>query len=371
LTEYRTSPSRSHCHGRGPFGCHKNRSRIPAWLEGRRLFTAAARRLSTGNTSMIRSMGQGAGWISRARGSPVPSPHQGSSMTNSIRMRALPLAIAALLVMAPLAAQNVTTSGVNGRVLDAQGQPVAGATVTILHEPSGTAKTVTTDTDGRYAAQGLRVGGPFEISVSKAGIATAEQDNVYLQLGQPSSINLSMGASAQNAKNLAGVTVSASSLAQTFSSENKGLSTNISQRQLQATPQGNRSIDDVARLDPRITVLDQGVGAISANGMNNRYNNISVDGVTQGDPFGLNANGLPYQKAPISPETIAEYNISTANFDVISDTVGADINAVTKSGTNQFHGSIYYAYRNARKLVGDAGWLPSSDHGYNYHGYGK
>src|SRR6185437_2242943 len=135
-------------------------------------------------------------------------------MTNSIRMRALPLAIAALLVMAPLAAQNVTTSGVNGRVLDAQGQPVAGATVT-------------TDTDGRYAAQGLRVGGPFEISVSKAGIATAEQDNVYLQLGQPSSINLSMGASAQNAKNLAGVTVSASSLAQTFSSENKGLSTNI------------------------------------------------------------------------------------------------------------------------------------------------
>src|SRR6185312_15695780 len=160
--------------------------------------------------------------------------------------------IAELLAAAPLAAQNVTTSGVNGRVLDAKGQPVAGATVTILHEPSGTSKTVTTDTDGRYAAQGLRVGGPFEISVSKAGIATAEQDNVYLQLGQPSSINLNMGASAQNAKNLAGVTVSASSLAQTFSSENKGLSTNISQRQLQATPQGNRSIDDVARLDPRI-----------------------------------------------------------------------------------------------------------------------
>jgi outer membrane receptor protein involved in Fe transport len=292
-------------------------------------------------------------------------------MTYSIRMRALPVAITALLAMAPLAAQNITTSGVSGRVLDAQGQPVAGATVTILHEPSGTTKAVTTDADGRYAAQGLRVGGPFDISASKAGMAAVEQGNVYLQLGQPSSINLSMGTSAQNAKELASVTVSASALAQTFTSDNKGLSTNISQRQLQATPQGNRSIDDVARLDPRITVLDQGVGSISANGMNNRYNNISVDGVTQGDPFGLNANGLPYQKAPISPETIAEYNISTANFDVISDTVGADVNAVTKSGTNQFHGSVYYAYRNARKLVGDAGWLPSSDHGYTYHGYGK
>ena len=261
-------------------------------------------------------------------------------MKNVIRSRALPLAIAALLATGPVLAQNVTTSGVSGRVLDTTGHPVANAIVTIVHQPSGTTKSVTTDVDGRYAAQGLRVGGPFEITASKDGVAAAEQDNVYLQLGQPSSINLSMGASAAQASNLGAVTVSASSLAQTFSSENKGLSTNISQQQLKATPQGNRSIDDVARLDPRITVLDQGVGSISANGMNNRYNNIAVDGVTQGDPFGLNANGLPYQKAAISPETIAEYNISTANYDVSSDTVGADVNAVTKSGTNQFHGSV-------------------------------
>ncbi|MFA6229810.1 MAG: carboxypeptidase regulatory-like domain-containing protein [Rhodanobacter sp.] len=292
-------------------------------------------------------------------------------MKNAIRSRVLPLAIAALLATGTVAAQNVTTSGVSGRVLDATGQPVANATVTIVHEPSGTTKSVTTDADGRYAAQGLRVGGPFEISARKDGVAGAEQDNVFLQLGQPSSINLSMGASAARASNLGAVTVNASALAQTFSSDNKGLSTNISQEQLQATPQGNRSIDDVARLDPRITVLDQGVGSISANGMNNRYNNISVDGVSQGDPFGLNANGLPYQKAAISPETIAEYNISTANFDTSSDTVGADVNAVTKSGTNQFHGSLYYAYRNANHLVGDAGWLPSSNPGYKYNGYDK
>ena len=216
-------------------------------------------------------------------------------MKSMIRVRVLPFAIASLLAMAPVAAQNITTSGANGRVLDAHGQPVAGAIVTIVHEPSGTTKTVTTDADGRYAAQGLRVGGPFAITASKGGLAGAEQDNVYLQLGQPSSINLTMGAAAAEASTLGAVTVSASTLAQTFSTENKGLSTNISQRQLQATPQGNRSIDDVARLDPRITVTDQGTGAISAAGMNNRFNNIAVDGVTQGDPFGLNANGLPYQ----------------------------------------------------------------------------
>ena len=292
-------------------------------------------------------------------------------MTATSRVRALSFTIAMLLATSPVAAQNITTSGAFGRVLDANGKPVAGATVTIVHVPSGTTKSVTTDADGRYVAQGLRSGGPFTIEAAKAGLSGVEQDNVYLQLGQPSAINLTMGAGAAAARTLSAVTVSVSALSQTFNSENKGLSTTISQRQLQATPQGNRSIDDVVRLDPRITVTDQGTGAISAAGMNNRYNNISVDGVTQGDPFGLNANGLPYQKSPISPETIAEYNISTANYDVSSDVVGADVNAVTKSGTNAFHGSVYYVYRNANHMVGDAGWLPSSNPGYHYKGYQK
>ncbi len=293
-------------------------------------------------------------------------------MSNCFRAKSLPFAIAALLAVAPVFAQNITSSAMTGRVLDAKGMPVVGATVQIVHLPTGTTKIVTTDADGRYSAQGLRVGGPFDVTASKAGLSQAEQDKVYLDLGQTSAINLQMGESAAvNAKNLAAVTVSASALAQTFSPDNKGLSTNISQRQLETTPQGNRSIDDIARLDPRVNVTDQGDGSISANGLPNRYNNISVDGISQGDPFGLNANGLPYQGSPISVDTIAGYNISTANFDVASDTVGADINAVTKSGSNQFHGSVYYAYRNASKLVGDAGWLDSSNPGYQYTGYKK
>jgi hypothetical protein len=292
-------------------------------------------------------------------------------MNSRIRAKVLPFAIASLLAATPAMAQNITTSAVSGRVVDANGQPVTSATVQIVHKPSGTTKVVTTDVDGRYTAQGLRVGGPFDITVSKTGLNEGEQDNVFLQLGQTSAINLTMAPNVAEAKDLKGVTVTASALAQTFTSDNKGLSTNISQRQLQATPQGNRSIDDVVRLDPRVTVTDQGTGAISAAGMNNRYNNIAVDGVTQGDPFGLNANGLPYQKSPISPETIAEYNISTANYDTASDTVGADVNAVTKSGTNQYHGSLYYSYRNANHLVGHAGWLPSSNPGYDYNGYDK
>ncbi|MCW8808821.1 MAG: carboxypeptidase regulatory-like domain-containing protein [Rhodanobacter sp.] len=290
-------------------------------------------------------------------------------MKDSLRSKVLPLAIAALLSAAPVVAQNITSSAVDGRVVDASGQPLAGVTVQIVHMPSGTTKTVTTDAEGRYNAQGLRVGGPFDIKASKPGLQPSEQDDVYLQLGQISSINLKMNGGGVQAKNLGAVTVTASSLAQTFSADNKGLSTNVSRAQLEATPQGNRAIDDIARLDPRITVTDQGDGSMSAMGLPNRYNNISVDGVSIGDPFGLNANGMPNQSTPISSDTIAEYNISTANFDVSSDVVGADINAVTKSGTNQFHGSAYYTYRNANSLVGNAGWLPSSNPGYSYNGY--
>lgn len=282
-------------------------------------------------------------------------------MNNRIHAKLLPFAIASLLAASVPALAQDTSSSISGRVLDANGQPVAGATVQIVHEPSGTTKITTTDADGRYSAQGLRVGGPFDVTASKAGLTQAEQDKVYLQLSQSTAVNLTMGAIA--AKNLEGITVSANALAQTFTPDNKGLSTNVSQRELQAAPTPGRSIQDIARLDPRIVITDRGDGSMSAMGQNSRYNNISVDGVSVGDPFGLNSNGMPYIGSPVSTDTIEEYNISTANYDVTSDTVGANINAVTKSGTNEFHGSVYYAYRNADKLVGNAGWL-DKDRGY-------
>ena len=291
-------------------------------------------------------------------------------MNNQTRTKILPLAIASLLAASAPAMAQVTSSALSGRVLDSSGQPVAGATVQIVHEPSGTTKITTTDAAGRYSAQGMRVGGPFDVTASKAGLNQGEQDQVYLQLGQESTVNLTMTAGqAQEVQNLSGVTVSASALAQTFTSDNKGLSTNVSHRELQATPTPSRSIADIARLDPRIVITDRGEGAISSMGQNNRYNQISVDGVGVGDPYGLNSNGMPYIGSPISLDSIEEYNISTANYDVASDTVGASINAVTRSGTNDFHGSVYYAYRNADKLVGDAGWLDKDDPSYHYHGY--
>lgn len=285
-------------------------------------------------------------------------------MNSRIRAKLLPLAIASLIA-APAFAQD-TSSAISGRVIDAAGKPVANATVRVVHEPSGTTKVVTTDADGRYAAQGLRVGGPFDVTAtSSAGQTVAEQHDVYLQLAQTSAINLAAAeaTSATSAQALEGVTVSASSLSQTFSSENTGISTNVSRREIEAQPTPGRSIQNIVRMDPRIVISDRDRGEISAVGQNSRYNNITVDSVSANDPFGLNANGLPTLGTPISQDTIEEYNISTANYDVATRRgVGAIVNAVTKSGTNEFHGSTYYAFQNRDKLIADY-------NGQEYGGY--
>lgn len=273
-------------------------------------------------------------------------------MNKRIRIALLPLAITTLLAVSPVMAQD-TAAAISGRVLDASGQPVSGATVQIVHVPSGTTKVVTTDANGRYAAQGMRVGGPFDVTVSKEGMNQAEKDGVYLQLARDSNVDLVMQPGTDVVQELGSTTVTAGALGQTFSPENRGFATNVSRRELDATPMPDRSIQNVARLDPRIVVTDRDRGAISAVGQNNRYNAITVDSVNSGDPFGLNDNGLPTLSTPISVDTIEEYNISTANYNVNTRRgVGANINAVTKSGTNEFHGSAYYSFQNANRMIG-------------------
>ena len=219
--------------------------------------------------------------------------------------------------------------------------------------PSGTSRTVVTDAEGRYTAQGLRVGGPFDVKASGDNGANAEQDDVYLQARRRNDAEPHRHAPS-NATELAGVTVTAAAPGATFQADNKGLSSNVSQRELKVIPNPNRSIQDIARTDPHIMLTNVGRGEISALGQNSRYNNITIDGVPTNDSFGLEANGLPALNQPLSFDAIEEYNISTMNFDVTNKrSVGANVNIVTKSGTNDFHGDVYYAYTNANDLTGD------------------
>ena len=281
--------------------------------------------------------------------------------SSNLRLSKLSLGLLAALAVAPVFAQS-TSSGIAGRITTANGQPVAGAEVTITHVESGTVSRTTTDANGRYASNGLRVGGPYTV-VIKGAAGTDTESNIFLPLNQVTTVNAQLGAQAAS-NQLGSVTVTGSRNIQTFNSDNKGLGTNIGGRQLAIAPQGSRSMDDVARLDPRITVSDQATGAITVAGVNNRFNTISVDGLSQGDPFGLNANGMPYTNSPISTDTIAAYDIKVSDYDVAQDTVGATVNAVTKSGGNNFHGSVYYAYKNAGNMV-------ASKNGQKYTGFGK
>lgn len=269
----------------------------------------------------------------------------GDSMTNKrLTRKILPVVFATLFAMAGAYAQE-TTSGLSGRMLDDKGNPVVGAKVHIVHVPSGTTSLATTDASGRYQAQGLRVGGPYHVDAEAPGMKS-EADNIFLNLAETSTVNL---AAVSTAKELEGISVTANAATlAVFNSDNKGLQTNITPQQIVATPNSDGSFQNIARLDPRVSITDRDAQAISANGKNFRYNCITVDQVNAGDPFGLESNGLASVGSPISPEVIQSWQVSTSNFDVSTrGCVGANVNAVTKSGGNDFHGSVYYKYRTA------------------------
>jgi hypothetical protein len=271
-------------------------------------------------------------------------------MNNRFRVKILSGVIASALAMSAMVYAQDTTSGVTGRVVDAKGAPVAGAKVKIVHVPSGTTSNATTDASGRFIAQGLRVGGPYHIEAQGTGIKEIDADNVFLNLAETATVNLSETSAAAETR-LEGVTVTANAAQlAVFNADNKGLATNISRTQLEAATNADASFQNIARLDPRISITDRDAGAISANGKNFRYNCITVDQVNAGDPFGLESNGLASVGSPVSQSVIESYQLSTTNFDVSTrGCVGANVNAVTKSGTNDFHGEVYYKYRTANE----------------------
>lgn len=262
---------------------------------------------------------------------------------NRVRLSKLSLALVAALAAAPAFAQS-TSAGVGGQVVGTGGQPVAGAEVTITHVESGTVSRVTTDANGRYTARGLRVGGPYTITMNKAGEGSKTENNVYLALNQTSTVDgaLTSGGAIDT------VTVVGTSVESVFSATKMGSGTSVGQQTIDALPSINGNIQDYMRLDPRVAFTDRASGSISAGGQNPRFNKITIDGVSASDTFGIEGNNLPTQRQPVSMEAIEALDINLSNYDVtIAGAAGANINAVTKSGTNEFHGSVYGSYRDS------------------------
>ena len=257
---------------------------------------------------------------------------------NRARLSKLSLAMIAVLAAAPAFAQS-TSAGVNGQVVDASGAPVAGVEVTISHDASGTINRVTTDANGRYSARGLRVGGPYTITATKAGSGTDSEGNVYLDIGNANTVNANLLNDVTTVDSVVAYGTAGSSV---FSATKMGSGTSVDQQTIQALPSINGNIQDYMRLDPRVAFTDRASGNISAGGQNPRFNAISIDGVSASDTFGLEGNNMPVKRQPVSIEAIEALDINLSNYDVtIAGAAGANINAVTKSGTNEFHGSLY------------------------------
>jgi len=249
------------------------------------------------------------------------------------------ISVAVAAVGAPALAQN-TTSIIAGQVNGADGKAVANASVTVLHVESGSVSRAISDAQGRYRVTGVRVGGPFTVTVAKDG-TTSVQNEVFTKLAEVLDLDLTISAAT-----LAPVTVSQSAMNTVFDNERMGATTNISNQELNAYPSIRRNLYDYARLDPRVSQTDKGNGEISAGGQNSKYNIATIDGVSISDTFGLESNNFPTLKQPIPIDAIQSVQVNVANFDVTQKGyTGANINAVTKSGTNEIKGSTYFVYR--------------------------
>jgi outer membrane receptor protein involved in Fe transport len=281
---------------------------------------------------------------------------------NRARLSKLSLGLIVALAAAPAFAQS-TSAGVGGQVTGAGGQPVTGAEVTIVHTESGTVSRATTDASGRYNARGLRVGGPYTITITKAGEGTKTEENVYLSLSQISTVNAALDNDMTTLGTVVATAIGGGS--EVFSATKMGTGTNVNRDVIEALPSVGGNIQDYIRLDPRVAQVNKADGQISVGGQNPRYNAIRVDGVSVSDTFGLEDNNLPTRRQPVAMDALEAINVDISNYDVtIAGATGAVIDAVTKSGTNEFSGSVYGAYR-------DGDWFGKDPEGFEFDGFEK
>ena len=259
--------------------------------------------------------------------------------------KCLVAAFAAMLVAVSAFAQ-ITTSSLGGHVTDATGEPVIGAAVVATHEPSGTVYGVTTNTDGRYAINGMRSGGPYKVEISCLGYQTVINTDITLQLGEPYALNSILN----DDKEMLSEAMVVAQAASRFAADKTGAATNISTQQMELLPNISRSLEDVSKLSP------YGGNGMNFAGSDGRSSNFTVDGANFNNNFGLN-EGLPGGGNPISIDAIEEMQVVIAPYDVRqTNFIGGGMNAITKSGTNQFKGTAY-AYHKNEWMRGNTNYL--------------
>ena len=235
----------------------------------------------------------------------------------------------------------ITTSSISGTVKDAStGEGLVGATIIATHQPTGTRYNVLSRSGGEYAISNMRVGGPYLIQISFVGYDLEKADEVYLKLAENFIVNSSLAKSIGTLEN---VIVSTGRRNPILNSSRTGAVTNIGVRQIQQTPSISRSINDLTRATPQSNNNAFGGG-------NYRQSNFTVDGGEFNNSFGIGTSNLPAGGSPISLDALDEISVNITPFDVRqSGFIGSAINAVTRSGTNKFSGSVYQYFRNEKQ----------------------
>lgn len=248
-----------------------------------------------------------------------------------------------------------TTSGIKGIVKSSNSELLPGATVLAIHTPSGTKYSALSNADGRFNMLNMRIGGPYKIVVSFVGYKNQEFNDVYLELGKAFGLDIVMQDESQKLEEVKVV----GAKNKVFQSGRTGAETTVGRRELAVLPTISRSAEDFTRLEPSAS-------GGSFGGRNDQYNNYSLNGAVFNNPFGLDAAtpGGQTGSQPISLDAIDQIQVATAPYDVtLSGFTGASVNAVTKSGTNEFHGTAYTFYRNqdltGNKVHGEKIFVPS------------
>ena len=263
-------------------------------------------------------------------------------------------AVAALVMPAAAMAQE-TTSTIRGTVT-ASGAPVANAQVQVLNTSTGATSTLTTDSNGTFNAGGLRTGGPYSVTVTAAGYPAATVTDINTVVAQEYDLPIELTATGiASDDSTAGEVVVTASRLPNARNVSQGPATVLSAEQIASVASVNRDIRDLMRRDP-FARLDYATGngrAVSFAGQNARFNRFSVDGVAVTDNFGLNPDGLPTRRSPVPFDAIGQFQTKVAPYDVREGNFqGGAINAILKSGTNEFHGTGFYAY-SSDELTGD------------------
>ena len=251
--------------------------------------------------------------------------------------------------------EQTTTSSIKGIVKSTAGETLPAATILAIHTPTGSKYSALSNEDGRFSMLNMRIGGPYKIVVTFVGYQSEEFNDVYLDLGKVFSLDVLLKDESQKLDEVK-VTGAKNKV---FSSGRTGAETTIGRRELTTLPSISRSASDFTRLEPTAS-------GGSFGGRNEKFNNFSLNGAVFNNPFGLDAAtpGGQTGAQPISLDAIEQIQVATAPYDVtLSGFTGASVNAVTKSGTNEFHGTVYGFFRNqdmtGSKIKGEKIFVPS------------